>query len=50
MGPAGTDKDFHALCDEQVEEDDIDLLVAVRHATQHQRKVRRVHHWRSSPG
>ena len=31
QGPTRTDQDLHALCNEQVEENDPDLLVAICH-------------------
>ena len=39
-GPTRTDQDFHALCHEQMEEDDPDLLVAIRYATRKRRGQR----------
>ena len=39
-GPARTDQDFHALHDEQVEENDPDLLVAICHEARQQHRQR----------
>ena len=39
-GPTRTDQDFNALRYEQVEEDDPDLLVAIRNATRKRRGQR----------